>query len=421
MNCCHTHLGRRALASSSRTARAGVLTIYGGFGIVGAVFYPFYAVAMINRGLTTGELGLLTAATALISAAVGPAWGHLADRVFGRRVGLGIGEISSAIGILFFAFGDLNAAIAGSLLMAIAGTASNSSADALALGIARDGGPRFAVTRAVTSFTYATTALAAGVAIRDGGSAGSVPLLALGLCCTILPIPFLKDRSLVAERRKITRVATATKRTTKVTRDRFGSLSEMLRVAPAMGPFIAIIFLEAFSASSFYRLGPVRVNEIGGDAAMLGLGAAFAAFVEVPFMVGSARILRGIGLRRGFAVSTLIMGLITASVALLDSALSITALRLAEGAVFAVALMCSIEIVDRLVPRRLHATGQSLYHSAGTLGAALGGIVAGYLYSASGSGVVFICSGVGLLLTALLALRALPRSKTLIAADEAHR
>jgi MFS family permease len=80
-----------------------VLTIYGGFGVVGAVFYPFYAVAMIDRGLSAGELGLLTAATALVSSAVGPAWGHLADRVVGRRAGLAIGEISSAIGILLFA------------------------------------------------------------------------------------------------------------------------------------------------------------------------------------------------------------------------------------------------------------------------------------------------------------------------------
>ena len=51
-----------------------MLTIYGGFGVVGAVFYPFYAVAMIDRGLSAGELGLLTAATALVSSAVGPAW-----------------------------------------------------------------------------------------------------------------------------------------------------------------------------------------------------------------------------------------------------------------------------------------------------------------------------------------------------------
>jgi len=82
--------------------------------------------------------------------------------------------------------------------------------------------------------------------------------------------------------------------------------------------------------------------------------------------------------------------------------------------------MCSIEIVDRLVPRRLHATGQSLYHSAGGLGAALGGIVSGYIYGATGSGTVFIYSGIGLVFTALLALRALPRSKVLAAADEAH-
>ena len=246
-----------------------MLTIYGGFGVVGAVFYPFYAVAMINRGLSAGELGLLTAATALVSSAVGPAWGHLADRVVGRRAGLAIGEISSAIGILLFAFGDLNAAIAGSLLMAIAGAASNSSADALALGIARDGGPRFAVTRAVTSFTYAITAIAAGVAIRDGGGSSIVPFLAVGLCCTILPIPFLKDRSVIAAHRSAPPRTTSSRRTRRSARDRFGSVSELLRIAPAMVPFIAIIFLEALCAASFYRLGPVRINEGGGDAAML--------------------------------------------------------------------------------------------------------------------------------------------------------
>lgn len=398
-----------------------MLTIYGGFGVVGAIFYPFYAVAMINRGLSAGELGLLTAATALVSSAVGPAWGHLADRVVGRRAGLAIGEISSAIGILLFAFGDLNLAIAGSLLMAIAGSASNSSADALALGIARDGGPRFAMTRAVTSFTYAITAIAAGVAIRDGGGSSIVPFLAVGLCCTILPIPFLKDRSVLAAHRSAPSRTALSRRTRRSARDRFGSVSELLRIAPAMVPFIAIIFLEALCAASFYRLGPVRINEIGGDAAMLGLGATLAAFIEVPFMLASARMLRGIGLRRGFAAATAIMGVITASVALFDSALSLTLLRLAEGAVFAIALMCAVEVVDRLVPRRLHATGQSLYHSAGTLGAALGGIVAGVLYDTAGSTVVFVASGAGLLITALFALRTIPRGRVLLESDATHR
>ena len=408
------------MASSPRLSRLGVLTIYGGFGVVGAVFYPFYAVAMIDRGLSAGELGLLTAATALVSSAVGPAWGHLADRVVGRRAGLAIGEISSAIGILLFAFGDLNAAIAGSLLMAIAGAASNSSADALALGIARDGGPRFAVTRAVTSFTYAITAIAAGVAIRDGGGSSIVPFLAVGLCCTILPIPFLKDRSVIAAHRSAPSRTASSRRTRHSARDRFGSVSELLRIAPAMVPFVAIIFLEALCAASFYRLGPVRINEVGGDAAMLGLGATLAAFIEVPFMIASARILKGIGLRRGFAAATAIMGVITASVALFDSALSLTLLRLAEGAVFAIALMCAVEVVDRLVPRRLHATGQSLYHSAGTLGAALGGIVAGVLYDTAGSTVVFVASGAGLLITALFALRTIPRGRVLLESDATH-
>ena len=210
------------------------------------------------------------------------------------------------------------------------------------------------------------------------------------------------------------------RRTRRPARDRFGSVSELLRIAPAMVPFVAIIFLEALCAASFYRLGPVRINEVGGDAAMLGLGATLAAFIEVPFMIASARMLKGIGLRRGFAAATAIMGVITASVALFDSALSLTLLRLAEGAVFAIALMCAVEVVDRLVPRRLHATGQSLYHSAGTLGAALGGIVAGVLYDTAGSTVVFVASGVGLLITALFALRTIPRGRVLLESDATH-
>ncbi|MFZ9608795.1 MAG: MFS transporter, partial [Candidatus Limnocylindrus sp.] len=215
--------------------------------------------------------------------------------------------------------------------------------------------------------------------------------------------------------------AASARRTRRSARDRFGSVSELMRIAPAMLPFVAIIFLEALCAASFYRLGPVRINEVGGDAAMLGLGATLAAFIEVPFMIASARMLKGIGLRRGFAAATAIMGVITASVALFESALSLTLLRLAEGAVFAIALMCAVEVVDRLVPRRLHATGQSLYHSAGTLGAALGGIVAGFLYDAAGYTVVFVASGAGLLVTALFALRTIPRERVLLESYATHR
>lgn len=395
--------------------------MYAGFGIVGAVFYPFYAVAMTNRGLTPEGLGLLTAASALLSAAIGPAWGHLADRVWGRKIALAIGESSSAIGILLFTFGDLPTAVAGSVLMAVAGSASSGSADALALSVARDGGPRYAVTRALTSFTYATTALAAGIAIRDGGSTAITPLLALGLACILLPIPTLHERRHVEPARS--------KRSIRVKSDavkiigwrkRLGSIGDVLRFSPAMGPFIVIIFIEAFSGTAFYRFGPLQISNLGGDEAMLGLGGALAAYVEVPFMLNVRHLIKRLGLRRTFALSTMLMGCITASVGILDSALAITLMRLLEGASFATSLMCAVQIIDRLVPRRLHATGQSLYYSAGTIGAAVGGVVAGVMFAQIGATPLFIASGAALIATALLALRILPRSTTLAAADLAY-
>ena len=395
--------------------------MYAGFGIVGAVFYPFYAVVMTSRGLTPEGLGLLTAASALISAAIGPAWGHLADRVWGRKIALAIGESSSAIGILLFAFGDLPTAVAGSVLMAVAGSASSGSADALALSVARDGGLRYAVTRALTSFTYATTALAAGISIRDGGSTAITPLLALGLACILLPIPTLHERRHTEPARstRSTRVKSDSTKTIKW-RERLGSIGDVLRLSPAMGPFIAIIFIEAFSGTAFYRFGPLQVSNLGGDAAMLGLGSALAAYVEVPFMLNVRQLIERIGLRRTFALSTMLMGCITASVGILDSALAITSLRLLEGASFATSLMCAVEIIDRLVPRRLHATGQSLYYSAGTIGAAVGGVVAGVVFAQIGATPLFLGGGLALICTALLALRVLPRSATLAAADRAH-
>ncbi len=395
--------------------------MYAGFGIVGAVFYPFYAVAMINRGLTPEGLGLLTAASALLSAAIGPAWGHLADRVWGRKIALAIGESSSAIGILLFTFGDLPTAVAGSVLMAVAGSASSGSADALALSVARDGGPRYAVTRALTSFTYATTALAAGIAIRDGGSTAITPLLALGLACILLPIPTLHERrhGEPARSKRSIRVKSGAVKTIGW-RKRLGSIGDVLRLSPAMGPFIVIIFIEAFSGTAFYRFGPLQISNLGGDEAMLGLGGALAAYVEVPFMLNVRHLIKRLGLRRTFALSTMLMGCITASVGILDSALAITLMRLLEGASFATSLMCAVQIIDRLVPRRLHATGQSLYYSAGTIGAAVGGVVAGVMFAQIGATPLFIASGAALIATALLALRILPRSTTLAAADLAY-
>ena len=399
----------RALAR----ARGAVLSVYAGFGIIGAVYYPFYAVAMVSRGLSATGLGLLAAASALIGALISPAWGHLADRVFGRRLALAIGESSSAVGILLFAFGDLGAAIAGTLLMAIAGSASSGSADALALGIARDGGPRYAVTRAVTSFTYASTALASGIAIRDGGTSAIAPLLALGLCCTILPIPLLREPG--EERRR--RVRT---KTSGGLLSRLGTIGEALHLSPALGPFIAVVFCAEFAAIAFTRFGALRISAAGGDAAMLGLGGAIAAYVEVPFMLNARRLTDRIGLRRGFAASTALFGVLTFAVALLTDPFALTLLRLFEGATFATTLMCAIEIVDRLLPRRLHATGQALFHSAGALGGALGGIAAGLVYDAAGPTVLFAGGGAMLGVIALIALRALPRGSELRRAAAEH-
>ena len=118
--------------------------------------------------------------------------------------------------------------------------------------------------------------------------------------------------------------------------------------------------------------------------------AAIAAYVEVPFMLNARRLTDRIGLRRGFAASTALFGVITFAVALLADPFALTLLRLFEGATFATTLMCAVEIVDRLVPQRLHATGQSLYYSSGTIGAALGGIVGGVVYANLGAPTLFI-------------------------------
>ena len=82
-----------------------------------------------------------------------------------------------------------------------------------------------------------------------------------------------------------------------------------------------------------------------GTGSSLHLGAElFKQVAGIDLTVAaSGRVIERIGLRRTFALSTTLMGFITGSTGVLDSALAITSLRLLEGASFAISLICAVE------------------------------------------------------------------------------
>ena len=61
------------------------------FGLVVAAFFPFFALYLVDRGLSKSQIGGVLAVMAVGRVVANPVWGHVADAVIGRLTALRLG------------------------------------------------------------------------------------------------------------------------------------------------------------------------------------------------------------------------------------------------------------------------------------------------------------------------------------------
>jgi PPP family 3-phenylpropionic acid transporter len=387
--------------------------IYLAMGAATAALYPFVPVILTDRGLDPVAIGVIgsVGACGLIAAIF--VWGHLGDRVLGRRTTLQLCALAAA-GVAGGIALPVPAAVLGALVVAFACTqgALLALVDAVAVNRLADPGRQYGRVRLLASLSFAVTTIVVGFVYNQYGYpiasavyatfALTIALAAFG-CSDDLPARAGADAG-----------ASAGGPWPSDANSRFGSAGTAFRTQPRLVPVLATVAVTWLAIVVSFVFLSIRIVDIGGESSDVALSFGVSAFAEIPGMFLATRLAPRIGLRGVFFVSALLFGAAFLSWAWLDSPAAIIATRVVTGLSYGGLTVAMVLTIGALLPRNLQATGQSLYQGAATgVSAIAGNVGGGLVYQLAGAPALFVvCAG---LCTAggLLALVTLPdRSET---------
>lgn len=372
-------------------------------GIMQACYLPFSSIVFRDRGVSFEAIGLVGAINSMLALTAAPIWGHLGDATLGRVSAFRLAILATAIGVFAFAAGPF-AGIPGSMLAAFAGAGIVPLLDAIGMERLAEAKGDWGTLRAVTSGSYAATSLLSGVLVVAGGAALVGPLYAAGALIVLAgtvglhrarrPRHSATEDELEAERSELAggnaEIAVAGD-----WRDRFGTVSLAFAQSPKLLSFLLLTLLVNLGAGIFYSFGSLRIQEVGGNAAMVTLAATISAAVEIPFfLVGGAVALR-FGMRAVYSVGLVALGLCCFGYGLDVSPLFLGIIRALCGVGYACTLLGSVLTIRAIVPLELQATGQALFQAVSFgLALAVASMVGGVVYGELGAFPLFLLGGV---------------------------
>jgi PPP family 3-phenylpropionic acid transporter len=351
------------------------------FGVVIAAFFPFIALFLDDRGLTTGEIGFVIATMALARVLLNPVWGHVSDATIGRKRALQIGTLGAGIAALtlFWVHGLFAIAVVGFFVAAF-GTTAGPNIDALALVHLGDERMHdYGRIRGWESLSYAAACLVIGFTLQHVGVRWAMPiyavacLVALGWTATIA-----SDRP-----------------SRKQEHGRLGSVGAVFREAPRFWGFLAALLLVWTGFNGAWNFIGLKIIRAGGGPFLVGIGTALGGCVEVPVMRWSARLGKRLGLRLVYVAGCCVYAFGFLMWGLVSNPTIVSMLTVFEGLAFALLFTTGVVVIGRLLPSTLYSTGQSMAAAAGFgLGPILGAGIGGWVYDRFGAVTLYTGSSI---------------------------
>lgn len=361
-----------SVTAPRRGSLPGLLLLYATlFGAYGTES-PFLPSFLGERGLTSGEIGVVLAAGTLTRLAAGPIAGRLADRHDATRLVLGgAAALSGLVSLAYLAGHGFWPLLAIGMAHAVAIASLAPLADALALAAAeRERTFSYGWIRGAGSGAFILGTLASGQLVASAGLSSilvssGVLFLVMALATTRVPAPsaprpaehdataFWAPLAIPAFRRLV--LVAAIVMGSHALNDGFAVI--LWREAGIPDRTIGWLWSESVAAEVvvFVLIGPWLLDRLG-PARAAGLAA-------------------GIGVLRWSVMA------VTTSVPVLAVS------QLTHGFTFALLHLAAMSLIGRLVPERSAATAQTLY---GTLGLGIASaaltLVSGSLYARFGAG-----------------------------------
>jgi MFS family permease len=376
--------------------------VYLALGASTASLSVFIAVILQERGLSSQVIGLISGFGALALFGAIAFWGHIGDRVLGRRTTLQLVVVIAIAIALCIGLSPPPILLA---ILVIGFTCTHGGAlalsDALTVNALRDPGRQYGKVRLMASLSFAVATIGVGFTCdRFGYSVTSLFYLFFGTCLVLAAFAAPADRG-AATRSRETSLSEVS--------SRLGSTGTAFRIQPRLLPVLATIAVVAAALTASSTFLSLRLIALGGQASDVALSFGISAFAEIPGIFLAARLSRRFGLRGVFCLSAVAYAAAFASWAVLMSPSAIVATRLLTGFAFAGITYSMVLTMGQLLPRALQATGQALYQgTAAGVASAGGSIIGGVLYGALGAPVLFLtCAGL-CVAGGLMALGTLP-------------
>jgi PPP family 3-phenylpropionic acid transporter len=388
---------RRFVAPADLAMVAPAIVYVALFAGVGA-WYPYQSVLLASRGLDFGEIGLLLALNAVVMLVAAPVWGAVADRAGVIHRPLLVASVVAAIGAAWLAFAhDVGSTAAALAVMAAGAGGVIPLADTRTIELAGSDRNRFGRARAFGSAAFIGGAVVTGVLVS-----GRSPDALFALFVPLLLVTGLASYRLLAPGR-----ADAVARARRAARPRF-SVRGFVGLLGRPGLFALLVgtTLVWTAVAALMTFIGIRVADLGGDLAIIGLVSSGSAVVEVPIMLAFPAFARRLGVGRLVVLGAAAFALRAVLWAFAPSPAVILLVSPLGGVGFAFFYVGIVTFIARAVPAEAQATAQGVYSGMTfSLGSVVGTAVAGGLAPVLGLPGLFLAAGVATFVGTLVVAR----------------
>lgn len=350
---------------------------FGALFLIYGVHLPYLPVWLDFRGMTPGEIGLVTATPFFLRLVVTPAVALYADQWGAHRaIVITLAWTAVAASLLLTLAAGFHAIFAAAVVFALASSTMMPLIETVAVAGVRRGGLDYGRMRLWGSLTFILATFGGGAVLQSYGPAAGVWLMATGALATavaahLLPRPADPSPAAVGGPSRLPKLDDAVR---------------LLR-APVFLAFLVAVGAVQGAHATFYTFGALHWRSQGLSSAMIGALWTIGVAAEIALFAYS-----GFVMARIWATSLLILGGAAAvlrwSLMGLDPPLALLVpLQLLHGATYGAAHLGAIHFISRAVPDQAAGTAQAIYATVAA-GVAMGAatLAAGSLYARYGGG-----------------------------------
>ena len=362
------------------------------FASAGAIV-PYLPLYFRGLGFDLGELGWLLALGPFVGLLASPAWGSLSDRYRGSPMVFFAASVTSIAGAAILAlFTDRLMVFAGAAVLGAGVAGVLPILDARALETAGPNRAGYGPVRAWGSAAYIVGALGTGAAIERWGIGSLFAVYEAAFILTALIGLGLRPPS---GRGDV--VITTSTRPLRDAGRLFGPRG--------LGAFLLGAFLCWLGMAAVLSFTPLRFEELGAGATIVGLGGAIAAGIEVPIMLRYPWLADRFGAERLLVIGAFTIALRSVTAALSTSPELLLGASIFGGIGYALFFVGGVTYVSKRVPAELAATAQGILQGVSNsmsqvVAAAFGGIIAAAIGI---DGLFWVALALGLAATVIIA------------------